>query len=51
MKNEKIKVICPLTCTKCNMFCFRFDNCGYKNAATLNAINKSISKSNQKKGN
>lgn len=48
MENKKIKIMCPLTCTKCDMFCFKFDNCKYKNSAILNKINNEILKTQQK---
>ena len=52
MENKKIKIICPLTCTKCGISCFKyFDNCKYKNAASLKAINSLIFKSQQNKEN
>lgn len=39
MANYKIKIICPLTYTKCDITCYKyFDNCKLKNKAILNEI-------------
>lgn len=38
---EQIKIVCPLTCTPCDLTCIKyFESCSYKAKALIDIIDK-----------
>lgn len=38
---EQIKIVCPLTCTPCDLTCIKyFESCSYKTKALIDIIDK-----------